>query len=471
MKTKLLAAAGLAAIVTSGAAHAQSAGAPPQEGGEIVVTAEKRETRLLEVAAPISVIGGDRVAERGISDFEGLVEQIPGVSITADFGGAASKVISIRGVGGSDDYRPNGSPSVAMHVDNIYQSSNAFLSMPFFDVERVEVLKGPQGTLYGRNSTAGVINLITRSRSDEINGYFTGQYESFQRVKMEGAFGFPIAPGVGLRLAGVVDQGGGFQDGKGAGVLGGTTPFPGTGAIPDPGARKGWGDRDLFAGRATLDAEFSPDSKLVVKLFGSTDRGENQMPDLNGGVRTDGFTEPDDDPYTFYSDRYPDRKIDVWGLSASFSHTFSEALALDVVGGYQAGDRYVEGEGTGSPLRNFDFNFTDRVRQHSLEARLSNRDGGFLDWVVGGYYLKDKVDFRTDLIATDSMGTTLVSDYHQERESKAAFAQADLNLTSRLTLTGGLRYTADNASYKGATTDANPLGVSIAPIALPTIPV
>jgi iron complex outermembrane recepter protein len=417
------------------------------------------------------VLGGDRIAARGVSDFEGLVEQIPGVSITADYGGAASKVISIRGVGGSDDYRPNGSPSVAMHVDNIYQSSNAFLAMPFFDVERVEVLKGPQGTLYGRNSTAGVINLITRNKSDQINGYFTGQYESYDRVKLEGAFGFPIAPGVGLRLAGVVDQGGGFQDGKGAGVLGGVTRFPGAGPIPNPGARKGWGDRDLFAGRATLDAEFSPESHLVVKLFGSSDRGENQMPDSRGGVTNDGFVEPDNDPYTFYSDRYPDRKIDLWGVSASFSQKLTDTMTFDLVGGYQSGKRFVEGEGTGSPLRNFDFDFSDRIRQHSLEARLSDRNGGFVEWVVGGYYLKDKVDFRTDLIATDTLGTTLVSDYHQERESKAAFGQVDLNLTSRLKLSGGLRYTADNASYRGATTDANPLGVSIVPIALPTVPV
>ena len=467
-RTRLLTAATIVASACSTAAQAQS---EPDAVDEIVVTAEKRETRLLDVAAPISVISGERIAERGVSDFEGLVEQIPGVSITADYGGAASKVISIRGVGGSDDYRPNGSPSVALHVDNIYQSSNAFLIMPFFDVERVEVLKGPQGTLYGRNSTAGVINLITRSKSDELNGYVTGQYESFDRGRLEGAVGIPIAPGIGLRLAGLVDQGGGFQKGKGAGALAGVAPFRGAPAISDPGTRDGWGDRDLFAGRATLDAEFSADTHLVLKLFGSRDRGETQMPDSRGGVSNLGFVEPDNDPYTFYSDRYPNRSIDLWGVSASFSQKLGEAITLDLVGGYQAADRYVEGEGFGTPARIWDFNFADRIRQHSLEARLSHRDKGPIDWVIGGYYIKDKVDFRTDLISTDQLGSTLMSDYDQERESKAVFGQADLKLTSRITLSGGLRYTADTANFAGATTDTNPLGISIVRIALPSVPV
>lgn len=444
------------ALVASLPAQANEADAQQ----EIIVTAEKRESRLVDVSAAITVLDGNRISERTITSFDELVEQLPGVSMSSDFGGTSSKVISIRGVGGSDDYRPNGNPSVAMHVDNIYQSSNAFLAMPFFDVERVEVLKGPQGTLYGRNSTAGVINLITRSDSDRINGYFTGQYESYDRVRFEGAFGAPIAEGVGLRFAGTVDQGGGFQNGKGAGSLGGKTPIAGSPPINNPGERKGWGDRDLFAGRATLKAEFSPDSKLVVKLFGSSDRGEPQMPDSIGGVSNGGWVEPDNDPYTFFSDRYTKRKIDVWGLSAAFSQKLGDALKLDLIGGYQFGKRYVEGDGTGSPARVYDYNFSDRVRQHSLEARLSSQGGNLVDWVIGGYYIKDKVDFRTDLLAMDLFRSNLVTDYHQERESKAAFGQVDLNLSSKFILSGGLRYTADKASYIGSTTDANPLGLS-----------
>jgi len=470
MMYKILTVTALSGSMMLGAtAYAQDA----QDGGsnDIIVTAEKRESRLLDVSAPISVIGSEQIEKHTVTNFEELVEQIPGVSVTSDFGGSASKVISIRGVGGADDYRPNGSPSVAMHVDNIYQSSNAFLTMPFFDVERVEVLKGPQGTLYGRNSTAGVINVISRTKADTLNGYVNAQYESYDRVRFEGALGMPLAEGVGLRIAAVADQGGGFQDGKGAGVLAGYRPAAGVPAIANPGMQEGWGDRDLLAGRATLNADFSPDSKLTVRLFGSRDRGETQYPDSRGGVSNSGFVEPDDDPYTFYSDRYGRRRMDTWGANANFSQQLGSGIVLDLVGGYQDGKRYVEGEGTGSPIRIFDYNFSDRVKQVSGEARLSRHDGSRFEWVIGGYYLNDKVDFRTDLLAADAYRSNLVSDYHQKRESVAAFGQGDFNVTERLKLSLGLRYTADNASYVGSTYDANPWGVSIVPLAMPALPI
>src|SRR3546814_9667450 len=124
-----------------------------------------------------------------------------------------------------------------MHIDNFYQSSNVFLSAPFFDVERVEVLKGPQGTLYGRNSTAGVVNLITRGPSDSFDGYVQADYGSYDRFRAEGAVSVPLTDRIGLRVALLPDQGGGFMDGTGAGK---TTPIQMRHERPpisDPGAR------------------------------------------------------------------------------------------------------------------------------------------------------------------------------------------------------------------------------------------
>src|SRR3546814_14104341 len=104
-----------------------------------------------------------------------------------------------------------------MHIDNVYQSSNVFLSAPFFDVERVEVLKGPQGTLYGRNSTAGVVHLITRGPSDSFDGYVQAAYGSYERFRAEGAVRVPPTDRIGRRVALLADTGGGFMDGTGAG--------------------------------------------------------------------------------------------------------------------------------------------------------------------------------------------------------------------------------------------------------------
>lgn len=272
------------ATFCSDAALAQSAPVADNSDGEIVVTANKREQTLVNVSAPIAVLSGDRIEKHGVTSFDTLVDQLAGVSVTSDFGGSSSKSISIRGIGATDDYRPNGSSSVAMHVDNVYQASNVFLTVPFFDTDRVEVLKGPQGTLYGRNSTAGVINLITRNKSDVANGYAQVEYGSYGRFRAEGAVGAPITDTVGLRIAGVIDKGGGYQTAEGAGVLAGTTTFASTPVINNPGRRTGWGDNNLVAGRATLDARPSSDTHLVVKLFGSRDRGEPVQIDSRGGV-------------------------------------------------------------------------------------------------------------------------------------------------------------------------------------------
>src|SRR3546814_16795490 len=115
----------------------------------IVVTAQKRAARLADVPAAISAFSGAYIEERGVSDFEGIVEQTPGVSITSDFGGSASKVISVRGRGGSDDYRPNGSSSAALHLDDVYQKSKLFLTFPFFAADTFERKKGPEGPVTG----------------------------------------------------------------------------------------------------------------------------------------------------------------------------------------------------------------------------------------------------------------------------------------------------------------------------------
>ncbi|MFT5335411.1 MAG: iron complex outermembrane receptor protein, partial [Halioglobus sp.] len=156
---------------------------------EIVVTALKRDSSLQDAPVAISVIGGEELRARGVTDFTDLIDILPGISINSAFGGPENSFITIRGIGGADDYKPNGNPSVALHIDGIYQTSNAYLSMPLFDLERIEVLKGPQGTLYGRNTTAGAINAITRAPGDALNGYADIEYGSYDFVSGSAAFG------------------------------------------------------------------------------------------------------------------------------------------------------------------------------------------------------------------------------------------------------------------------------------------
>jgi len=214
------------------------------------VTGLKRESSLQDTPVAISVLGGDELKALGVSDFTDLIGSLSGVSINSAFGGPENSFITIRGIGGADDYKPNGNPSVALHVDGVYQTSNAYLSMPLFDLERIEVLKGPQGTLYGRNTTAGTINAITRGPGDSLNGYADIEYGSYDFVSGSAAVGGPVSDSLGIRVAVLIKQGGGFMDGAGAGSFAGFVPEGGEGIVPpvaDPGKRGGFGDANLFA--------------------------------------------------------------------------------------------------------------------------------------------------------------------------------------------------------------------------------
>lgn len=434
---------------------------------DVIVTAQKRAERIQDVPLAVTVVDGDDAARRGIDSVTGLVDEVPGVSVNYAFGGTNYGLISIRGIGGADDYKPNGNPSVALHIDGVYQTSNAYLGMPLFDLERVEILKGPQGTLYGRNTTAGVINAITKGPGDVVEGSARAEIGTYDYKAMEVAVGGPVNEHVGVRLAVLAEQGGGFMTGAGAGDLAGFRLSVGgvvqnqVPAIVDPGRREGFGDKDLFAGRATVAFELAPETNLTLKLFGSRDRGDTRQYDrisaaLDTNIANAG---EDDNPYEFYSSEYPTQAIDIYGGSATLEHRLADNLNLTIVGAAQGSTRTVQGNGDGSPYPASRFDADESLSQSSLELRLSDDNGGKMDWIVGAFYVSDDVDFDTQW--TSYTARTIYDNNHkQSRNSVALFGQVDYHLTEKLELSGGLRYTRDEATFSGRNADLNPWGIS-----------
>ncbi|MBN7819852.1 TonB-dependent receptor [Bowmanella yangjiangensis] len=432
---------------------------------EIVVTAMKRESTLQDVPVALSVLGQQAIRDKGISDFTDLVDSLAGVSINSAFGGPENSFITIRGIGGADDYKPNGNPSVALHVDGIYQTSNAYLSMPLFDLERIEVVKGPQGTLYGRNTTAGAINAITRGATDSLEGYAELEYGSYDHISGTFAVGGPLSDKLGARVAVTMRQGGGFMDGEGAGSFAGYVPEGFEGIIPpvsDPGKREGFGDADLFAMRGTLQYAFSPLTELTLRYFMSANNGDTRQydriafsddkPALNAGE--------DSDPYRFYASEYYSHQIDVSGFNGEFSHQLPNQMSLDVLAGYQKSERNVSGNGDGTPFPKFRYDFDEELEQSSLEVRLSDVSGGEVDWLVGAFIVSDSVDFISDWTSYAVM-SQYSSPYNQRRNSSALFGNLDWYLTDDLSINAGLRYTSDQVKFRGSNIDHNPWGVSV----------
>jgi iron complex outermembrane receptor protein len=434
---------------------------------EVIVTAQKRSAAIQDVPLAVSVLSGDEASRRGVTSVVDLVDQIAGVSINYAFGGSNYGLISIRGIGGADDYKPNGNPSVALHVDGVYQTSNAYLGMPLFDLDRLEVLKGPQGTLYGRNTTAGVISAFTRGPDETPAGYARAEIGSYGYKAFEAAVGGPISEAVGVRVALLAEQGGGFMDGAGAGLLAGFRPsvrgvvqtqVP---ALVDPGRRDGFGDKDLVAGRATIAAQLATETLLTLKAFGSRDRGDARQYDRT--ARTSDATianaGENSDPYTFYSAGYPTHRIDIYGASATLEHRLGDGLNLTAVGGAQGSKRAIQGNGDGSPYPASFFDADEELSQGSLEVRLADDTGGRLDWIVGGFYIADEIKFDTNWTSYTAL-TNYDNLHEQTRNSIALFGQVDYFLTEKLQLSGGLRYTRDEAEFSGSNVDRNPWGIS-----------
>ncbi|ADU14047.1 TonB-dependent receptor domain-containing protein [Asticcacaulis excentricus] len=441
------------------------AGAEPEV---VVVTALKRTAAIAKVPAAVVAINGTDIRERGIVGADGLVDEIPGVSINYSTGGTGYGLLSIRGIGGADDYKPNGSPSVALHVDGIYQTSNAYVGMPLFDLERIEVLKGPQGTLYGRNTTAGVINAITRGPSEAFEGYADVRAGNFDYTRFETAFGGKVSENFGVRLAVMAENGGGFMNGEGAGTLAGFRPTVGgivqtqVPAVTDPGKREGFGDKDMVAARATFSFDFTPQTNLTVKAFASRDRGDSRQYDrLEKALDNTQFNAGENaDPYSFYSQKYFTHAYDIRGLSGTLTHRVKENLNFTVVGGVQSTDRTDGGNGDGSPYPGYEYAFDEKLSQASLEMRLSDDNGGKFDWIVGAFYLTDSADFDSTWTSF-TVRSVYDNNHKQRRNSFAVFGQADYNVTEKLRLSGGLRFTRDTVDYKGQNIDHNPWGISI----------
>jgi iron complex outermembrane receptor protein len=235
----------LAALAALGADNsAQTADVPTI--GEIVVTAQRRAESNLQVGVTLTALSGDTVAQQRVEQVLDLKGRVPNLDIKEQVPGAMP-VITIRGVG-LNDFGAANSPSAGVYVDQVYVASIAMMAFDMYDVERIEVLKGPQGTLYGRNSTAGALNIITRKPQQDFDAYATLGYGNYDTVDFETAVNVPLADTAALRVsAKTIQQGEGYWESR---------------ALPG----KTIGNRDLTMGRAQLALSPSDSFDLNLKI-------------------------------------------------------------------------------------------------------------------------------------------------------------------------------------------------------------
>ncbi|MCU0947408.1 MAG: TonB-dependent receptor [Porphyrobacter sp.] len=476
--------AGAATIALPGAAFAQSvdqddAGANEDRSNVIIVTATKRAQTLQDTPVAVSVTTAETIEQAQIRDIADLASVVPSLRVS-QLQSAFATTFSVRGFG-TDGNNLGLEPSVAMFVDGVYRSRAVGQISDLPNLERVEVLRGPQSTLFGKNASAGVISLVTTSPSFELAGNAEVSYGNFNALVARGYITGPITDTVAVSLAAGVNKRDGFV----------TNGFNGD----DLNDRNRWFTRgqllfdngNNFKFRVIADYD-KLDEKCcaVANLRPSPVTGLIQA--LGGRLNAPG-TELND---VVFTDVVPFNRVTNWGVSGQADYEFG-ALSLTSITAYretsiranQDVDFTSAALATGANIGQSD------IQTFTQEIRLASDFDGPVNFLVGGYYFNEQLstadqilygrDFRAyanGLIGGASGGALnantveqllgvapntfwregqgFFSEFEQDNEAFSLFGQLDFELTDRLTFTIGGNYTKDakNVRSNGRTTDA-----------------
>ncbi|MCB1661161.1 MAG: TonB-dependent receptor [Pseudomonadales bacterium] len=464
----------LAALVSS--AHAQIE--------EVVVTAQKRDQSIQDVPIAISVFGSEDLKNLGAGNLQELTEHIPGAELY-DERGAGQPTWVIRGVS-LTDYNSNNTPTAPVYYDEVYLVSNVMSGIGLFDTARVEVLKGPQTGLYGRNTTGGAVRVLSTEPSlKEHSGYVSGSYGRWDRYSLEGAYGGPISDTAAFRISAKTDLGGGWQD-----------------TLATPGDDE-YGDKNFWAAKGQLLFQPTSDLEVLLKLEGGENNPETTLAsaigvhspnspnvfarDYCGAVVAGGRDNANcltasqvldnvtggsgalspalqsSDGSTVLSEPINELDNEWTAFTARITWDLGFATLTSVTGYMDFDNKFI-----------FDYDATEReflrengsaeIKSWSQELRLASNTDGALQWIAAMMYSEEEnKEFRLAgldnhiffqaAFACDpnppfacppgfpSSTFTTSRGFEQEGESWAIYGHIDLELSEQLKLNASLRYT------------------------------
>jgi iron complex outermembrane receptor protein len=423
VRTFLTASAALSALASVPAiaqdAPAEAA-AETQDSGEIVVTARRREESLIDVPISMSVVTGDSLVKSGAADITALQDKTPNLTLQIARGSNSTLIAFSRGVGQQDPLW-GFEPGVALYIDDVYVARPQGAVLDIFDVERVEVLRGPQGTLYGRNTIGGAVKYVTRRLGNDYKASFRGSYGSYNQIDLVGQVVIPV--GDTLSLGAAVAQY--WRDGYGTNLTTGAEHY----------------NKDVFATR--LSAEFTPTDTIFVRVAGDRvlDRsnprhGTRLLP--NG---TDPIYAPTASVYDTRAGIGDDNRVETRGLSVTGEIGLSDALTFKTITAWRDGstDTVIDFDNTILPTLDIPAEYSDR--QFTQELQLLY-EGERLQGVFGLYYLNGRASGAFDTVIGLANLTTLTSG-EVFTKSYAAFGDFSFDLTDQFKISAGLRYTRD----------------------------
>ena len=409
---------------------------------EIVVTALKRSSTVIDTPASITAIGANEIEDKGITDMNDLKHLIPSMNFTSVLG---AQNITIRGIG-----QFNGNPGVSVSTDGVFQSRAHSSQLGEMDLERIEVLRGPQGTLYGRNSIGGVVNLITKNPSQETDGYIKLGYSDYNTTKVETAFGGGISENTTYRLVlSSTDQGEGYYDCLNAGC-----------------GEQGYTDKQAY--RLKVNSELSDNISADIMLASVSTEGtpnpygwisDNRALSTAFGIPQLAAQPISLKPHEIYQTptsesvngtNMTDREYDVSALTLSIDTDFGTIKSVTAT--QEFNDQFnLDRDGTAAALFDtFDISETETFTQ---EINL-NIERDAMSLVFGGFYMDDETSRHTHFDNPQPvLGFPVPSQFDfkhlkMNTESKAYFADGTFDLSDTTRLSLGLRRTTDEFTSK-----------------------
>lgn len=349
------------------------------DGADIVVTANKREQKLNDVGIAVAVVGGEALKNQQISSLADIAQSVPGLSFTPTAN--STPVYTLRGVGFYETSL-GAYPTVPVYIDEFPLSFPATSSHSAFDLERVEVLKGPQGTLFGQNATGGAINYIAAKPTSDLKTGMDLSYGRFNEVNAEAYVSGPISDALRARVAGRYERGDGWQVSN-----------------TRPNDRNG--KKRVYAGRLLLDLEPVDTVRFQLNLNGWHESGETLSPQyvatlpqqatLSPNVANQAFS-PRKPRATDWTPGLPYMNKDMFQAAFRGDVDLTDSVTFTSLTSYVYYNQKQRAEGDGLPAISLDLVKNDgTIKSFAQEARLSNNDTFGLRWVLGANYERSHV--------------------------------------------------------------------------------
>lgn len=420
---------------------------------DIVVTARKRAENIQETPVAVTAIGGDDLTARGAENVSALQQIVPNVTFNptaSNSGSSNAAVIFIRGIGQSDFY-PQVDPGVGVYLDGVYISRTTGAVLDSVDIAQVEVLRGPQGTLYGKNTIGGAISITSRRPASDFGGFFEATTGSFGRIDGKARVDIPISDTLRTAVSFATLNRDGYYK-----------------LLNRDGTANGTRLGDVNALTARFSADFEPGGPLSFQINADWTRRREESagstllrinptglapvvyntvtaPTLAGALGVQAFYNNQwlpRDPYSSYSDPARSKSdLDVWGVSLTADWDVADWMEIKLITAYRTSKSDSDRDGDGSPFVILQPATLIDQKQFSQELQFS---GDLLDrrlrYLAGAYFLDERVFFDgpVNIAFVDTSNTARI-----RNKSYAAFGQLGYSFNDRLRLTLGARYTID----------------------------